>query len=93
MGDLPNKKDLESQGEAHGFRMNGRLLGGGVVGLLLLAFILSNTQEVSVHFLFMDFRLPMWLVLTVTALLGAAVGTLAVFVRRRQRRKARRADR
>ena len=62
-------------------------------GLLLLAFILSNRQDETVQFLFMEFTLPMWLILAVTALLGAAVGTLGVFVRRRQRRKARRADR
>lgn len=93
MNDLPSKKDLESTGDNYGFRMNGKLLGGGLLAILLLVFILSNRQEVPVHFLFMDFTLPLWITLAVTALLGFAVGTLAVFVRRRQRRKTRRANR
>jgi uncharacterized integral membrane protein len=93
MGDLPSKTDLESTGDNYGFRMNGKLLGGGLVAVVLAVFILSNRQEVKVNFLFVDFTLPLWITLTITALLGAAVGTLAVFVRRRQRRKARRADR
>ena len=93
MGDLPSKKDLESTGDNYGFRMNGKLLGGGLIAVVLVIFILSNRQDVTVNFLFVEYRLPLWITLTITALLGAAVGTLAVFVRRRQRRKARRADR
>lgn len=93
MNDLPSKKQLESTGDNYGFRVNGRLLVGGLLGLVLVVFILSNRQDVAVNFLFAEFTLPLWVTLTVTALLGFAVGTLAVFVRRRQRRKARRAER
>lgn len=93
MNDLPSKKELESTGDNHGFRLNGRGLVGGVLAIVLVVFILSNRQDVPVQFLFMEFTLPLWVTLAVTALLGFAVGTLAVFVRRRQRRKARRAER
>lgn len=88
MNDLPSKKALESTGDNYGFRLNGRQLGGGLVAIVLVIFILSNRQEVTVEFLFMEFSTPQWVVLTVTALLGAAVGA-GVFARR-QKRRARR---
>ena len=48
----------------------------------------------TVNFLFFSMdNVPLWITLTVTALLGAAVGTLAVFTRRHKRRKERRAAR
>lgn len=93
MADLPNKRQLESTGESHGFRSSPKLLLGGVLGVVLVAFILSNRQRVTVNFLFFSMEdVPLWITLTGTALLGAAVGTVAVFTRRRARRKARRAD-
>ncbi len=45
MNDLPSKKDLESTGDNYGFRMNGRLLGGGLLAIVLVVFILSNRQD------------------------------------------------
>jgi uncharacterized integral membrane protein len=93
VNDLPSKKSLESTGDNYGFRVNGRVLLGGLLAIVLVVFILSNRQDVAIEFLFMEFTLPLWVTLTVTALLGFVVGTLAVFVRRRQRRKARRAER
>ena len=89
MGDLPSKKDLEAQGDAHGFRVNQRLLVGGSITLVLLIFILSNRQEVPVSFLTIKWNVPLWFVLAGTALLGAAAGALLTHLR--QRRKARRA--
>lgn len=93
MNDLPSKKTLESTGDNYGFRVNGRLLLGGVLAVVLVVFILSNRQDVAVDFIFVEVTLPLWVTLTVTALVGFAIGTLAVFVRRHQRRKARRAAR
>ena len=94
MADLPNKRQLESTGESHGFRFSPKLFVSGLLGVVLIAFILSNRQRVTVNFLFFSMDdVPLWITLTGTALLGAAVGTVAVFARRRQRRKARRADR
>ena len=94
MSDLPNKRQLESTGENYGFRASPKLLVGGVLGIVLVAFILSNRQRVTVNFLFFSMEnVPLWIALTGTALLGAAVGTVAVFARRRQRRKTRRAER
>ena len=94
MADLPSKRQLEATGESHGFRASPKLLAGGLLGIILVAFILSNRQKVTVNFLFFSMNdVPLWITLTGTALLGAAVGTVAVFTRRRARRKARRAER
>ena len=94
MSDLPNKRQLESTGDNYGFRFSPKLLVGSLLGIVLVAFILSNRQEVTVNFLFFSMdNVPLWITLTVTALLGAAVGTVAVFARRRARRKERRAER
>ncbi len=94
MADLPNKRQLESTGENHGFRASPKLLVGGLLGIILIAFILSNRQQVTVNFLFFSMEnVPLWITLTGTALLGGVVGTVAVFARRRTRRKERRADR
>lgn len=87
MGDLPNKKDLEAQGDAHGFRVNQRLLGGGFIGIILVIFVLSNRKKTPVSFLFIDATLPLWIILAATALLGAVAGALLTHLR--QRRKAR----
>jgi uncharacterized integral membrane protein len=88
MGDLPNKRQLESEGDTHGFRVNERLLVGGLIAVVLLIFIFSNNDEVPVSFLMLDWTVPLWFVLAGTALLGAAAGALLTHLR--QRRKARR---
>jgi len=89
MGDLPNKRQLEAEGDTHGFRVNQRLLVGGFIAIVLVIFILSNRASTSVSFLMLDWTVPLWLVLAGTALLGAAAGALLTHLR--QRRKARRA--
>jgi uncharacterized integral membrane protein len=91
VNDLPSKKTLESTGENYGFRMNGRQIGGALVAIVLVVFILSNREPVTVDFLFISWNTSQWVVLTVTAVAGAIAGA-GVFARR-QRRKARRASR
>jgi uncharacterized integral membrane protein len=91
VNDLPSKKTLESTGENYGFRVNGRQIIGGLIAIVLVIFILSNRDPITVDFLFIQWNTSQWVVLTVTALLGAAVGA-GVFARR-QRRRARRAAR
>ncbi len=89
MNDLPSKKDLESTGENHGFRLNPKQFASIVIAIVLFVFIVQNTDNVQVQFLTVSFETSQWIVLTVTALLGAAAGA-GVFARR-QKRKARRA--
>ena len=59
----------------------------------LIVFILQNTDDVPVSFLFWDFTWPLWLVIVASALLGAIVWFGLGVMRRRKRRKARREDR
>jgi len=71
-----------------------RLSGGAIASLigvgLLLAFMLQNTQEVRLDFLFWHFTWPLWLLTFVSALLGALVWFGWGVVRRHRRRQARR---
>ena len=75
-----------------------RRLGGGAIaaiggGALLLIFVLQNTTDVPVKFLFWDFTWPLWLVMIVSALIGAVVWFGLGVVRRHRRRQERREDR
>ena len=73
-------------------------LGGGAIasitGLaLLLIFVVQNTDDVKLDFLFWDFTWPLWLLTIVSALLGALVWFGFGVMRRHRRRKERRAER
>ena len=73
-------------------------LGGGAIAslsgiALLLIFIVQNTEDVKLDFLFWDFTWPLWLLTVVAALLGALVFFGLGVMRRHRRRKERRADR
>ena len=73
-------------------------LGGGAIasisGLaLLVVFVVQNTEDVKLDFLFWDFTWPLWLLTIVSALLGALVFFGLGVMRRHRRRKERRADR
>ena len=55
-----------------------RKLGGGAIATLigagvLVIFMLQNTEDVPVEFLFWDFSWPTWLLVLVSALGGALV--------------------
>ena len=77
---------------------DGRRLSGGVIASLsglavLLIFILQNTKDIAVRFLFIRFTWPLWLYTIVVALFGALVwlglGVLRRHRRRVERRQAR----
>jgi len=63
-------------------------------GLALLAiFMIQNTDDVTVHFLTFDFDWPVWLIVLVSAAVGAFIWIGLGILRRHRRRKERRADR
>ena len=68
----------------------GLLVGMGVLGVALLAFILQNTESVSFDWLFWSFEAPLWIVLVITALVAFVLGQFALMWRRHKRRQARR---
>ena len=57
-----------------GFRPSGRQVAAGVIALLLVIFIASNTKQVEITFILTSVTMPLWLVLAVTAGLGVLVG-------------------
>ena len=59
-----------------GRRIDGRLVVGGIVLVVLLVFVLQNTDETPLNFLFFDFSAPLWLMLALTVVISLAVGFL-----------------
>ena len=70
-------------------------LGGGAIAALggvglLLVFMIQNTDDVTLDFLFWSFTWPLWVFTFVVALVGAFVWFGLGVMRRHRRRKARR---
>lgn len=80
---------MADQGQGSGGG-NGWLIGGGVLAVLLIIFIVQNTASVTFKFLFWSFSLPLWLALVITALVVFVIGQFALMWRRHRRRQARR---
>ena len=82
-----------SGGEQQGVRLSGGAIAslGGLA--LLVIFIVQNTEDVRLEFLFWDFTWPVWLLTIVSALLGALVWLGLGVLRRHRRRQDRRDDR
>jgi uncharacterized integral membrane protein len=57
-----------------GFRPSGRQIVGGIIAVVLVVFIASNTTDVEINFIFFKVEMSLWLVLAGTALLGVLVG-------------------
>jgi uncharacterized integral membrane protein len=75
-----------------------RRLGGGAIASLtgvglLVVFMVQNTENVTLDFLVWSFTWPLWLLILVTALVGAVVWIGLGVMRRHRRRKERRENR
>jgi uncharacterized integral membrane protein len=70
----------------------GAIASGVGIGALAV-FVLQNTDDVEVSFLAWDFTWPLWLLIIVSAVLGAAIWIGLGILRRHRRRKERRAER
>ena len=86
------------QVQSSGNSANSARLGGGAIASLtgvglLIIFMIQNTQDVTLHFLFWSFTWPLWLLILVSALVGALVWFGLGVMRRHRRRKERRSDR
>jgi uncharacterized integral membrane protein len=73
-------------------------LGGGAIASLagggaLLVFMFQNTEDVTVQFLLWEFTWPVWLLILVSALIGALVWLGLGVLRRHRRRVERRESR
>jgi uncharacterized integral membrane protein len=74
-----------------------RLTGGAIASLfgvgVLAIFMIQNTDDVKVDFLFWGFTWPLWLLCLAMALVGALAWFGLGVLRRHRRRQERRADR
>jgi uncharacterized integral membrane protein len=74
-----------------------RLSGGAIASLtgvgLLIVFMIQNTEDARLDFLFWHFTWPLWLLTLVSAVVGALVWFGLGVMRRHRRRKERREDR
>ena len=66
-----------------------RLAVAGVLGILLALFVLMNTDKTRVDFVVTDTELPLFIVLIGTALVGALISHLGLYVWRRRRARER----
>ena len=81
-----------------GTKSEGRRIGGGAIAsltgiALLVIFMFQNTEDVRLDFLVWHFTWPLWLVVLLSAVLGAFVWFGMGVLRRHRRRKERREDR
>jgi uncharacterized integral membrane protein len=75
-----------------------RRFGAGAIASLvgiaaLVIFMVQNTEDVTLEFLFWDFTWPLWLVVLLSATIGALVWLGLGILRRHRRRRDRRDER
>ena len=51
-----------------------KLIGAGVIGVLLLLFVVQNSEKATVNFLFFDANVSVWFVIVLSAVLGFLAG-------------------
>jgi uncharacterized integral membrane protein len=83
----------EAEQQQQGLRLSGGAIAslGGVAALVI--FMSQNTEDVTVQFLGWEFTWPVWLLVLVSALIGALVWFGLGVLRRHRRRSDRRDER
>ena len=83
----------EAEQQQQGMRLSGGAIAslGGVAALVI--FMSQNTEDVTVQFLGWEFTWPVWLLVLVSALIGALVWFGLGVLRRHRRRGDRRDER
>jgi uncharacterized integral membrane protein len=66
-----------------------RLAVAAVLGIMLALFVLMNTDKTKVDFVVTDVKLPLVIVLIGTAITGAVISHLGLYVWRRRRARER----
>ena len=51
-----------------------KLIVAGVIGVLLLLFVVQNSEKATVNFLFFDANVSVWFVIVLSAVLGFLAG-------------------
>ncbi|MCO5321683.1 MAG: LapA family protein [Microthrixaceae bacterium] len=74
MGDSDHM--AEDPDPASGFRPSSKQVLGAVVAVVLVILIAANSGPTSVSLVVTSVTMPLWLILTITALLGMGIGML-----------------
>jgi uncharacterized integral membrane protein len=64
---------------------SGKLIAVGVVAVILLLFVVQNTDRTHVDFLFLDGEFPLWAMIVAGAMLGFVAGWALARLRARRR--------
>lgn len=88
--DSAQGEEPHERAEGEGLRLSGAALASGAGIAALVTFMVQNTDDVRVDFLFWHFTLSVWLLVLASALLGAVVWIGFGVLRRHRRRAARR---
>lgn len=67
-------------------RVPGTLIIAGIIILAIAIFVAQNTEETVFEFLWFNFTTPLWLVLAIVFVLGALMGQVLAWMRRRRKR-------
>lgn len=65
----------------------GRIIVVGLIALALILFVVLNGADTEVSWLFFDTNGPLWVVILVSAVLGAVLSEVIGWMVRRKRRK------
>ena len=88
----PNDETTPATGfkklEAPQRRVDAGLVAAAIGAVALLLFIVQNSQQTRVKWLFFDGDAPLWVVILIAALLAAISVQLVLFVLRRRRARA-----
>jgi len=89
MEEIDRERDAPALSSDRSTRDTLRLAAAGVLGILLALFVLMNTDKTKVDFVVTDVKLPLFIVLVGTAITGAVISHLGLYVWRRHRARER----
>lgn len=87
--DAPRVDQPKPKGEGMDRALVARLIAGLIILALFVIFAIQNTASVEVSFLTWDFEIPRFLLMLISALVGASTWQFAAAVDRRRKRKAK----
>jgi uncharacterized integral membrane protein len=70
-------RDAERRGESEGRKVDPKLVGGGVLLVILAVFVFQNSGPTTIEFLFLNWQSRLWVLLLITAMVGVLIGYLA----------------
>ena len=84
-----HRKPLTSRSKQRGWRT----YAAAAIAVVLLVFIIQNSQKVEVDFIFAETSTPLFFVIVISVALGGLIGWLFPHVRRDRRRERNERDR